>query len=240
MPLDPSSDTVLTALTNLPEFAQGMVRDIRIRWALEEIGRSYRVELFDAMKERPSDYRQWQPFGQVPAFADGNVRLFESGAILLHLGEQDERLLPRAPQARADTTAWLIGALNSVEPMLMQIVTLDIFQADKSWTAEARPTAVKFAQARLARVSEALDGKDWLTGQFSIADIMMVTVLRNLRHTDIVGGFPNLAAYQARGEQRPAFQQALADQAVGYNLPATAETGPKIGAGDPEIATAGE
>ena len=226
MPLDPSSDTVISALTNLPEFAHGLVRDIRIRWALEEIGRSYRVELFDAMIDRPADYRQWQPFGQVPAFADGKVRLFESGAILLYLGEQDDRLLPRAAQARADTTAWLIGALNSVEPMLMQIVTLDIFQADKPWVAEARPSAVEFAQLRLGRVSEALDGREWLTGQFSIADIMMVTVLRNLRHTDIVGGFPNLAAYQARGEQRPAFKQALIDQAAGFKLPATAEANP--------------
>ena len=225
MPLDPSSDTLISALTNLPEFAHGRVRDIRIRWALEEMGRSYRVETFDAMAERPAPYWQWQPFGQVPAFNDGTVRLFESGAILLYLGEQDEHLLPRAPQARADTTAWLIAALNSVEPGIMQIATLDFFQADQPWAAEARPSAVEFAQARLRRVSEALGGKEWLTGHFSIADIMMVTVLRNISHTDIVGGFPNLAAYQARGEQRPAFKQALIDQAAGFALPATAEAG---------------
>lgn len=225
MPLDPSSNTVVTALTNLPHFAHGRVRDIRIRWALEEMGRPYRVELFDAMEERPTKYRQWQPFGQVPAFTDSAVRLFESGAILLYLGEQDEQLLPHSAQARADTTAWLIAALNSVEPALMQIATLDFFQADQPWAAQARPSAVEFAQSRLGRVSEALGSNAWLTGRFSIADIMMVTVLRNISHTDIVGGFPNLAAYQARGEQRPAFKQALMDQAAGFALPATAEAG---------------
>lgn len=225
MPLDPSSDTVVTALTNLPELAHGLVRDIRIRWALEEIGRPYRVELFDAMTERTEEYRQWQPFGQVPAFADSNVRLFESGAILLYLGEQDERLLPREAQARYEATAWLIAALNSVEPMLMQIVTLDFFQAGESWAEAARPSAVEFAQSRLGRVAEALDRKEWLTGRFSVADIMMITVLRNLRHTDIVAAFPTLAAYQSRGEQRPAFQQALADQMAGIRTTATVEAG---------------
>lgn len=222
MPLDQSSDTVITGLTNLPEFAQGLVRDIRIRWALEEMGHSYRVQLFDAMTPRPDDYLQWQPFGQVPAFEDGKVKLFESGAVLLYLGEQDERLLPREPQARADTTAWLIAALNSVEPAFMQIVTLDVFKGGEPWAAEARGSAVEFAEMRLGRLAEALDGKEWLTGRFSIADIMMVTVLRNIRHTSIVAGYPTLAAYQARGEQRPAFKQALADQMAGFKLPATA------------------
>jgi glutathione S-transferase len=220
MPLDPTAETVISALRHVPAFAHGNVRDLRIRWALEEIGRPYRVELFDGMVPRPDDYRQWQPFGQVPAYADGTVRLFESGAILLHRGEQDERLLPREPQAKADATAWLIAALNSVEPMLMQIVTLDIFQAGKGWAKEARPSAVEFARARLARVAEALGDNDWLAGGFSVADIMMVTVLRNLGHTDILDDFRVLQAYQRRGEERPAFRQALADQAVGLGEPA--------------------
>ena len=215
MPLDPQADTVISALRNVPIFAHGNVRDIRIRWALEEIGRAYRVELFDGMVPRPDDYRQWQPFGQVPAYADGQVRLFESGAILLHLGEQDERLLPREPQARADTIAWLIAALNSVEPMIMQIVTLDIFQADKPWAKDARPSAVSFVESRLERVAEALGDGEWLAGRFTVADIMMVTVLRNLDHTDILAAYPALTAYKRRGEARPAFQQALADQALG-------------------------
>jgi glutathione S-transferase len=222
MPLDPSSDTVVTGLDNVPDFAQGVVRDMRIRWALEEIGRPYRAELFNAMEPRPDDYLGWQPFGQVPAFADGKVRLFESGAILLYLGEQDERLLPHDPAARWKAITWLIAALNSVEPMLMQIVSLDIFQAGQPWAKDARPSAVEFARQRLSRVAEALGDGEWLAGDFSIADIMMVTVFRNLRHTDIVAGFPTLAAYQARGEQRPAFKQALVDQMAGFKTTATA------------------
>lgn len=222
MPLDPLSDTVVTGFDNVPEFAQGVVRDIRIRWALEEIGRPYRTELFNAMEPRPEGYLCWQPFGQVPAFADGKVRLFESGAILLYLGEQDERLLPRDPAAHWKAVSWLIAALNSVEPMLMQIVSLDIFHAGKPWASEARPAAVEFARQRLARVEEALGDDEWLAGSFSIADIMMITVFRNLRHTGIVAEFPSLAAYQARGEQRPAFRRALADQIAGFKNTATA------------------
>lgn len=222
MPLDPSSDTVVTGFDNVPDFAQGVVRDIRIRWALEEIGRSYRAELFNAMEPRPDGYLCWQPFGQVPAFADGKVRLFESGAILLYLGEQDQRLLPPDPAARWTAISWLIAALNSVEPMLMQIVSLDIFHASEPWAREARASAVEFASQRLARAAEALGDSQWLAGDFSIADIMMVTVLRNIRHTSIVAGFPTLAAYQARGEQRSAFQRALADQMAGFKTTATA------------------
>jgi glutathione S-transferase len=219
MPLDPHAQTVISALCKAPAFAHGHVRDLRVRWALEEIDRPYRAELFEAMVPRPDEYRQWQPFGQVPAFDDGNIRLFETGAILLHLGEQDERLLPREPQPRADAVAWLIGALNSVEPMIMQIVTLDIFQAGKPWAKEARPSAVDFAKSRLGRVAEALGDADWLAGRFSIADILMVTVLRNLDHTDILSEFPSLATYKARGEARPAFVQAVADQANGLGDP---------------------
>lgn len=222
MPIDGQADTVITGFSQVPGFAQGLVRDIRIRWAFEEIGRPYRTELFDAMTSRPDDYREWQPFGQVPAFDDGKVRLFETGAILLYLGEQDERLLPRETEARWAATAWLIAALNSVEPMLMQIVSLDIFHADKAWARDARPAAVEFAGMRLNGVAEALAGKDWLTGRFTIADIMMVTVLRNLRHTEIVAEFPALAAYQSRGEARPAFQRALAAQLEGFGVTAPA------------------
>ncbi len=205
-------DIKISAFQWVPDFAQGMVRDIRIRWALEEIGRPYDASLLDAMQPRDAEYRQWQPFGQVPAFDDGNVRLFESGAILLYLGEQDERLLPTDSQERWNSTAWLIAALNSVEPILSTIVSYDIFHADKDWAKAARPAAVELAEARLQSLSDALGDKDWLASRFTIADIMMVTVLRNLRHTDILAGFPRLAAYQQRGEQRPAFQRALTAQ----------------------------
>lgn len=224
MPLDPTAATVVSALRNVPDFAHGLVRDLRVRWALEEIERPYRTELFEGMQPRPQEYREWQPFGQIPAFDDGTVRLFETGAILLYLGEQDERLLPRETQARWTATAWLIAALNSIEPMIMQIVSLDVFNAGHEWAKAARPSAIDFACQRLTSLSGALGDKDWLAGRFSLADIMMVTVLRGLRHTDIVAGFGNLAAYQARGEARPAFRQALSDQA--------AELGPPIKLGE--------
>ena len=219
MPLEPDATTVISGFRHVPAFAHGKVRDLRVRWALEEIGRPYRTELLDGMAPRPDGYREWQPFGQVPAFDDGTVRLFESGAILLYLGEQDERLLPHGAQARADAMAWAIAALNSVEPMIMQVVSLDVFLAAKPWAKEARPVAVDAAKARLQRVAEALGTREWLAADFSVADILMITVLRNLDHTDIVAGFPTLAAYKARGEARPAFRRALADQAVGLGEP---------------------
>lgn len=221
MPTDQTATTVVTGFDNVPGFARGMVRDLRIRWALEEIGRPYRPQLMDAFAPRPDGYREWQPFGQVPAFDDGEIRLFESGAILLYLGEQDERLLPRDPAGRWQATSWLIAALNSVEPMLMQLVNLDVFQAGKPWTKEARPSALELARARLESTENALGDKDWLADRFSVADIMMVTVLRNLNHTDILAEFPALSAYKARGEARPAFQQALADQLAGFAQPAS-------------------
>jgi glutathione S-transferase len=212
MPVDQSADLTISAFSHVPPFARGSVRDLRVRWALEEIGRPYRTTLLNAFAPRPDDYRQWQPFGQVPALDDGDVRLFETGAILLYLGEQDERLLPRKGQAKWEATAWLIAALNSVEPMLMQVVAVDFFHKGKDWAAAARPDFVAMAEARLKSVSKALGEKEWLAGRFSIADIMMVSVLRNVRHTEIASQFDNLAAYLARGEARPAFQRALADQ----------------------------
>jgi glutathione S-transferase len=147
------------------------------------------------------------------------LRLFESGAILLHLGEQDERLLPRDPQGKADVTAWLFAALNSVEPPLMQLISVDVFNAGKPWTKEARPGVVDFVRLRMMRLEEALGTNEWLTGRFSLADIMMVSVLRELDHTDILDDYPKVAAYKARGEARPAFAQALADQIADLGEP---------------------
>ena len=220
MPLAPDATTVVSAMRNVPDFAHGLVRDVRVRWALEEIGRPYRTELYEGMQPRPDDYRQWQPFGQIPAFRDERIELFESGAILLYLGQDEERLLPRDEQARWRATSWLIAALNSVEPALMQVVLLDIFYVGESWAKAARPKTIEFAKTRLKDVADALGDNEWIAGGFTVADIMLVTVLRNLRHTDVVAAYPNLAAYQARGETRPAFRQALADQG--------AELGPPI------------
>jgi glutathione S-transferase len=212
MPVDPEAEAELTAFRWVPDFAAGLVRDLRIRWAVEEIGRPYRVRLLDALNPRPDEYFSEQPFGQVPAYRDDRVQLFESGAILIHLAIEEEQLLPFDRNARMRAVAWLIAALNSVEPMVFELINIDIFNRGQEWTKERRPQAVERIQTRLKLLSEALGDKEWLEGRFTIGDMMMVAVLRQLRHTSLVAEQPNLAAYVQRGESRPAFQRALADQ----------------------------
>ena len=224
MPVDPDATAEITAFRWVPDFAAGLVRDLRIRWALEEIGRPYRARLLDALNPRPADYFLEQPFGQVPAYRDDEVQLFESGAILIHLGLGDERLLPEDAQGRGRAIAWLIAALNSVEPMIFELINIDIFNRGQDWTRERRPQVVEKIEARLQLLAEALGKRDWFEDRFTIGDLMMVSVLRNLRHTDLVAGQPRLAAMVERGEARPAFQRALADQLAVFreNQPAAA------------------
>ncbi len=216
MPIDPNAPIEITAFRWVPDFAAGLVRDLRIRWALEEIGRPYRVRLLDAMNPRAHDYFHEQPFGQVPAYRDDQVQLFESGAILIHLAIEDERLLPIDRNARMRAVAWLIAALNSVEPMIFELVNIDIFSRGQDWTVERRPQVVERIDARLKLLSEALGEEEWFEGRFTIGNLMMVSVLRNLRHTDLVSRHANLAAFVARGEARPAFQLALGDQLAAF------------------------
>jgi glutathione S-transferase len=203
---------VVTAFEWVPEFARGLVRDLRVRWALEEIDRAYDTELLNARSPRPEEYLARQPFDQVPAFTDGDLQLFETGAILLYLGEHDERLLPASGQSRWTAIAWLFSALNSVEPVAQRIVSYDVFHKDKAWAPDAREASLGLCKQKLKRVNDALAGKDWLAGQFSVADIAMVTVLNVLRHTDLVAEYPALAEYKARGEARPAYKRALEAQ----------------------------
>ena len=210
MPVNPDAAIEITAFRWVPEFAQGVVRDLRPRWALEEAGLDYRVRLLD--QQRPPEYLLEQPFDQVPVFRDGEVHIFETGAILQYIGEKDERLLPRDPQGRYRAIQWTYAALNSVEPALMNLLLIDIFFTGEEWAKLRRPGALDFARLKLKRISDWLGDKEWLEGRFTIGDLMMVTVLRFLRHTNLVDGFPNLAAFVARGEARPAFQRALADQ----------------------------
>ena len=212
MPVDPNADIEITAFRWVPEFAAGLVRDSRIRWALEETEKPYRVRLLDATNPRPHEYFAEQPFGQVPAYRDDEVQLFESGAILIHLGLKDERLLPREIEPRMRGIAWLVAALNSVEPMFFELITIDIFGKGQAWTQERRPQVLERIRARLALLAEALGDRDWFEGRFSIGDLMMASVLRNLRHTNLVAEQPRLAAFLERSQARPAFQRAIADQ----------------------------
>lgn len=216
MPIDSNAAIEITAFNWVPDFAKGVVRDLRVRWALEEAGLDYRVRLLDAMTERPQDYFLEQPFGQVPVFVEGDLRMFETGAILLHIGERSEVLLPRDEIGRARATCWLIAALNSIEPMIFELINIDIFNRDEEWAKLRRPEAEKKVRDRLKRVSDWLGDKEHLEGRFTVGDLMMTTVLRNLRHTMLVAEHPNLAAYQARCEARPAFQRALAAQLADF------------------------
>lgn len=209
MPVDPSAAIEISGYKWVPPFAHGLVRDLRARWALEEAGLAYRVRLLDAFSERPKDYFKEQPFGQVPILNEGDIHLFETGAIVLYIAERSEVLTPRDPAGRARTTAWVIAALNSIEPMIMELAGIDLFHADAEWAKARRPGAVETVRKRLGQLSIWLGERDHLEQRFTAGDLMMTTMLRILRHTDIVKSFANLARYQARCEARPAFQRAL-------------------------------
>jgi glutathione S-transferase len=212
MPVDPNAEIEITAFRWVPPFAEGLVRDLRLRWALEEIGRPYRVRLLDATKPRPSEYCREQPWGQVPSYRDADVQLFESGAILIHLGLQDERLLPADKAGQARGIAWVIASLNSVEPAIFPLLLTDTFNRGEAWTTEARPKFADRLEGRLKGLSDALGDKNWLEGRFTIGDLMMVTVLRQLHGKGILEKYPNVETFVKRGESRPAFRQALNDQ----------------------------
>lgn len=214
MPLKANADIEITAFRWVPEFAQGVVRDIRARWALEEAGLDYRARLIGDPK--PDNYVKEQPFEQVPVLRDSHVQIFESGAIVQYIGEKSETLLPRDPQGRFRAIQWTYSALNSVEPALMNVVLVDVFYQGEEWAKLRRPGAVDFAKLKLKRVSDWLGKREWLEDRFTIGDLMLITVLRLLRHTDTVQQFPNLAAYLERGQDRPAFQQALSDQLAAF------------------------
>ena len=211
MSVNPNASIEITALKSVPDFAQGIVRDLRVRWVLEEAGLDYRVRLLDT--PRPAGYIKEQPFDQVPCFSDDQVRIFESGAIVQYVGEKTEVLLPRETQARYRAIQWTYAALNSIEPAILNVFAVTVFHADQEWAKLRRQGAEEFARLKLKRVSDRLGDNEWLEGdRFTIGDLMMITVLRFLKHTSMVAEFPNLAAYQKRGESRPAFQRALSDQ----------------------------
>src|SRR5216110_1815584 len=188
MPLNPNASIEITAFRWVPEFAQGVVRDLRARWALEEAGLDYRVRLLGT--PRPEDYVKEQPFEQVPCFNDGQVRIFESGAIVQYIGEKSESILPRDPHGKYRAIQWTYAALNSVEPAILSVLAIDVFYKGEEWAKLRRPGAIDFAKLKLKRVSDWLGDKQWLEGdRFTIGDLVMVTTLRFLRHTDLVEQF---------------------------------------------------
>jgi glutathione S-transferase len=206
----------ITAANWAPDFAKGLVRDLRIRWALEEAGLEYQVKLTTQEERLTPSYRLQQPFSQVPAYRDDDVVLFESGAIVLHVGRRCAALLPTDQAGQARATAWVFAALNSVEPFIRGLIEVDIFSREEAWAKQSRPRWEGLVKKRLADLAERLAGRDWLEDRFTAGDLMMATVLRVLRHTDLVTSDPALAPYLARCEARPAFQKALADQMASF------------------------
>lgn len=212
----------VSAFKSVPPFAQGLVRDLRVRWALEEVGLAYQPVLLGDGEKETAAYRSWQPFGQVPAYEEDGLRLFESGAIVLHIAaraDAADALLPADPAARARAIEWMFAALNTIEPHIQNLAAIDLFYAAEDWAKARRPGAEEMAQKRLAELAAALGDKDWLDGgRFTAGDLLMATVLRILRHTGLVAE-AGLGAYLARCEARPACQRALAAQMTAFEGP---------------------
>jgi len=200
----------ISAFRNVPDFAKGLVRDLRPRWALEEAGLPYRTRLLEQGEQDRPEYRALQPFGQVPILEEDGQVLFESGAIVQHIGARSETLLPKDSAARARAIQWMFAAMNSVEPALTNLALIDVFFANEEWAKLRRPGALAFAQRRLNGLSASLGDKAYLDGdRFTAGDLMMATVLRILGHTDLVTADARLGPYLARCTARPAFRRAL-------------------------------
>ena len=200
----------ISAFKWVPDFARGQVRDLRARWALEEAGLPYKTRLLEQGDQDKPDYRALQPFGQVPILEEDGQVLFESGAIVQHIGARSETLLPKDSAARARAIQWMFAAMNSVEPALTNLALIDVFFANEEWAKLRRPGALAFAQRRLNGLSASLGDKAYLDGdRFTAGDLMMATVLRILGHTDLVTADARLGPYLARCTARPAFRRAL-------------------------------
>jgi glutathione S-transferase len=202
----------ITVFEASPDEGRGLARDMRVRWALEEVGQPYAVRLlsFAAMKE-PA-HLALHPFGQIPTYEEDGLVLFESGAIVFHIAQQHAGLLPEDAHARARAIAWMFAALNTVEPPIVDLEQSRYAEGDKNWFEERVPMLHDRIRKRLDELSARLGDADWLDGGFSAADLMMVLVLRRLEGTGLLDEYPRLSAYVARGEARPAYRRAFADQ----------------------------
>jgi glutathione S-transferase len=202
----------ITAFERSPDGGKGLARDTRVRWALEEAGQAYDVRLVSFRAMKGPAHLRLHPFGQIPTYEEGDLALFETGAIVFHIAERHARLLPGDANARARAITWMFAALNTVEPPILELSIAKFMEGDKPWSQERLPLVMDRIRNRLGQLSARLGDADWLDGAFSAGDLMMVSVLLRLRASGILDEFPNLAAYVARGEARPAYQRAFAAQ----------------------------
>ena len=211
----------ITAFEQSPDRGRGLARDMGVRWALEEVDQPYEVRLvsFSAMKE-PA-HRSLHPFGQIPTYQEGDLALFESGAIIFHIAERHRGLLPDDQNARARAITWMFAALSTIEPPIIDLQNTKVLEQGESWYAQRLPVVEKRIRDRLADLSARLGTADWLDGAFSAGDLMMVNVLRRLKMSGILNEYPNLAAYVARGEARPAFGRAFDAQLAVFTASST-------------------
>ena len=216
MPLDPAAAITVTAFDWVPDFAKGHVRDMRVRWALEEVGLPYRVRTLSQGDQKQPPHRSRQPFGQVPTFEQGDLTLFESGAIVMHVAALGPGLLPDDPGGRARALEWGFAALNTVEPPISDLAMATLFEADQPWSKPRLGAVRERIAERLGELAARLGDDDWLDGAFSAGDLLMIEVLRQLSGRSLLRQHPNILAYVARGEARPAFQRALADHMAGF------------------------
>ena len=221
---------IITAFENSPDEGQGLARDMRVRWALEEVGQRYDVRLVSFAEMKEPAHRALHPFGQIPTYEEGDLVLFESGAIIFHIAERHAGLLPEDANARARAIAWMFAALNTVEPPIVELEQAPYLERDRTWYVERLVLLQDRVRVRLDDLAHRLGDADWLDGGFSAGDLMMVMVLRRLDGTDILREYPNLAAYVARGEARPAYKRAFDDQlAVFTGKPPTGRQRPAEG-----------
>ena len=203
---------IITAFAQSPDRGKGLARDMRVRWALEEVGQPYDVRLVSFSEMKESAHCALNPFGQIPTYEEGNLALFESGAIVFHIAERHVGLLPNDTNARARAITWMFAALNTVEQVILELATARLLESDKPWSKERLPLVEDRVRDRLKQLSARLGEADWLDGAFSAGDLMMVSVLLRLKSSGILDEYPNLAAYVARGEARAAYKRAFAAQ----------------------------
>ncbi|MGN6817577.1 MAG: glutathione S-transferase family protein [Sphingomonas sp.] len=210
----------ITAFERSPDGGMGLARDTRVRWALEEVGQPYAVRLvsFAAMKE--PEHLALHPFGQIPTYEEGDLSIFETGAIVFHIADKYPGLLPEAGDARARAITWMFAALNTVEPPILDLTTARIFEGDRPWRDERLPLVMDRIRARLDKLAVRLGDADWIDGAFSAGDLLMVSVLLRLRMSGMLDEYSTLAAYVARGEARPPYRRAFAAQ-LAINAPAS-------------------